>query len=164
MSWVGLLNGTVIGPFWFIDDRGKPVGVNQHVYLKMLKKQVWPVIRYRQGIRRVWFQQDGATPHAANLVLNWLHRKFQDRVISRRASVPWPAQSPDLNPLDYWFWGYGSSEIHRQNPATIIDLVDCVEAFSAMVTKDEVLNATAGIVHRLEDCRNNGGGHFQQMY
>ena len=41
-----------------------------------------------------------------NLVLEWLNEKFVDRIISRKSFNHWPACSPDLNPLDYYFWAW----------------------------------------------------------
>jgi len=51
----------------------------------------------------VIYQQDGATSHCSNALLEYLHRYFTgDRLISRRANHPWPAHSPDLSRLDYF--------------------------------------------------------------
>ena len=41
---------------------------------------------------------------------------FQDcelcsRVVGTAANVPWPAHSPDLNPLDFSFWGMAEANI-----------------------------------------------------
>ncbi len=105
MCWIGLLDGDIMGPFWFFDESGAPANVNQHRYLEMLNTQVWPCLQNRRNLRHVWFQQDGATCHTTDRVLSWLNTKFSGRVISRRNSLHWPAQSPDLNPVDYYFWG-----------------------------------------------------------
>ena len=51
------------------------------------------------------FQQDGATCHTAEATLDVLRPVFEDRIISRRASVVWPLRSCDLTPLDYYLWG-----------------------------------------------------------
>ena len=48
---------------------------------------------------RVWFQQDGATPHAARDVIQWLNLTLGDRCILYRTANKWPPYSPDLNPL-----------------------------------------------------------------
>ena len=36
--------------------------------------------------------------------MRYLDRQFQNRVLSRKPirGLDWPAQSPDLNPCDYW--------------------------------------------------------------
>ena len=52
----------------------------------------------------------------------WLKKKFDGRVISRMMDQPWPAKSPDLSPLDYWFWGVAMSELRRVPPSTLSEL------------------------------------------
>ena len=51
------------------------------------------------------FQQDGATPHTANITLEWLDQRFPDRLISRRRDPEWSPHSPDFNPTDFYQWG-----------------------------------------------------------
>ena len=49
-----------------------------------------------------WFQQDGATPHTAHETIKLIQECFGTRVISRNTPHPWPANSPDLNPSDFF--------------------------------------------------------------
>ena len=46
--------------------------------------------------------QDGATCHTTPLNLDFLRSKFAGRVISHKTDLPWPPNSPDLNPLDFF--------------------------------------------------------------
>ena len=46
------------------------------------------------------FQQDGASCHTADLSQNWCKRNLKYFIPKDK----WPANSPDLNPLDYYFW------------------------------------------------------------
>ena len=71
--------------------------------------------------------QDGARVHTTEEVMAWLKAKFQGRVISRKAEVEWPPYSPDLNPLDYFFWSYAMIRVRRRKPATIEELKETVE-------------------------------------
>jgi len=51
--------------------------------------------------------QDGATPQTADRTLEMLQDMFDDRVeVSRRTENPWAPHSPDLNPIDFFLWGY----------------------------------------------------------
>ena len=45
-----------------------------------------------------YFQQ--MVPHVTSS-MDWLRNNFPDRLISRSSDVPWPANSPDLDPIDY---------------------------------------------------------------
>ena len=53
----------------------------------------------------VW-TQDGAPPHTANRVIDYLDGQFGEKVISKRSlqGMEWPARSPDFNPLDFSVW------------------------------------------------------------
>ncbi|GFX52349.1 uncharacterized protein TNCV_4323671 [Trichonephila clavipes] len=51
--------------------------------------------------------QDGAPPHITWCVKDIIKHLFtEERVISRQFRHPWPPRSPDLNPCDFWLWGY----------------------------------------------------------
>ena len=52
-----------------------------------------------------WFQQDGASPHNANVTMAWLREKFGERLICHKAEVKWAPHSPDLNLRDFVLWG-----------------------------------------------------------
>ena len=78
-----------------------------------------------------WFlQQDGAGEHITNGVREWLNKTFHGRVISRMMEHPWPAKSPDLSPLDYWFWNVAMAELRRAPPRNIGELKTTVNAFA----------------------------------
>ena len=93
MCWVGVLKGTLLGPFWFVDARNNPVTLNQQTYLDMLQSKLWPILLTHCDLRRLWLMQDGATCHCTERVLTWLHSKFGARIISSRSAIPWPPKA-----------------------------------------------------------------------
>ncbi|EFN63727.1 hypothetical protein EAG_00069, partial [Camponotus floridanus] len=54
----------------------------------------------------MWFMHDGAPAHFSRIAREFLTATYGDRWIGRGGSHLWPARSPDLNPLDYFLWGY----------------------------------------------------------
>ena len=58
-----------------------------------------------------YFQQDSAPCYTSLTSMDWLKSNFPERLISRKSDVPWPANYPDLNPLDYYLWPVGLREI-----------------------------------------------------
>lgn len=46
----------------------------------------------------MWFQQDGATGHTADI----LSERFEDRVIFHRGNMAWRPRSDDLTPLEFF--------------------------------------------------------------
>jgi len=104
--WCAMSSNMVIGPFFFEDGQGNTVTVNQENYRSVLAKFVASLRRRQVNLNNAWFQQDGATPHATIETLRRLQQVFGDRVISRRTNNPWSPHSPDLNPLDFFHWGF----------------------------------------------------------
>ena len=84
-------------------SRGRTVTVTGTRYKGMLDHFLVPALRRRHIPRcRVWFQQDGASPHTTSAVLARLHSLFPEKVLLNGETVP--IKSPDLSPLDF-SWG-----------------------------------------------------------
>ena len=121
--WAALSSTGIIGPFFFEDTEGEAVTVNSERYLKLMKSKFLPALRRKVvNFDDVWFQQDGATPHTAGCVLQWLDNTFGDQYISYRTANVWPPHSPDLNPLDFFLWGYLKDRVYSPSPQTTEDL------------------------------------------
>ena len=60
------------------------MAVNKNRYTVVLNK-FWRSLCARRGVHQEeqWFQQDGATPHTANITMKWLDRRFAGQLISR---------------------------------------------------------------------------------
>ena len=63
-------------------------------------------------IQRMWFMHDGAPPQFTLIVRQYLDNKFQNRWSGWGGSIEWPAWSPDLNPMDFYFWGHLKSLVY----------------------------------------------------
>ena len=65
----------------------------------------FPIANYTESAV-AQFSNKTALPHIKNNVKEFLHKMFtEDRIMSRQLKNPWPPRSPDLTPLDFWFWG-----------------------------------------------------------
>lgn len=102
----------IYGPYFFEGT------VNQHNYLNMLKEFLWPKV-VREDYKKYYFQQDGAKPHVANIVQNYLKSKFGDKFLDKKR---WPPRSPDLNPCDFFLWGYLKSKVYNPLPKNLDEL------------------------------------------
>ena len=126
LVWCGMSAEKIYGPYYF------ETSVNQHNYLEMLK---WFYVKHRKdkGYKNYYFQQDGATPHTANIVQQWLTSKFSDKFMDK---LKWPPRSPDLNPCDFYLWGYLKSVVYNPLPKTLDDLKTNLEREIKKINKE----------------------------
>lgn len=121
-AWCGFTANFLIGPFFF-EELG-PQGpmtcsVNGTRYCDLLRQHVIPALRERGALDSTVFMQDGAPPHIANVVTRLLRNTFgENRIISRSFQNAWPPRSPDLNPCDFWLWGYLKDRVYQRNTNT----------------------------------------------
>ena len=155
MAWVGIVNGRLLPIHWFAGS------VDGNQYLNMLKDKVWPALKRYSTKEQIWFMQDGARPHTTNDCLEFLQLKFQNRVISNRLDFFWPPKSPDLNPLDFYFWGEAEKAVYDAKPKNIEDLKQTVEDFARSVSRETLLAVADNFYKRSKLCLEEKGGHFE---
>ena len=100
--WCERVNSYLIGPYLF--DRN----IDRHTYLELLRDYL-PGLLENVNLatrQRMWLQQDGAPPHFALIVREFLNSNFNERWIGRVGPFEWPPCLPDLNSPDFFLWGY----------------------------------------------------------
>ncbi|KMQ84872.1 hypothetical protein RF55_16973 [Lasius niger] len=107
--WAGIVGDTLIGPYLL------PPRLNAYIYLQFLQHVLPDLLEdVPLNIRRdMWFQHDGTPPHFSLDVREYLDQNFPNRWIGREDPIAWPARSPDLNPLNFFFWGYVKSLVYE---------------------------------------------------
>ncbi|KAI6661982.1 hypothetical protein LOD99_9652 [Oopsacas minuta] len=90
------------------------------------KNNVYWVLRLLQKSLQ-WFQQDGAGPHTANVSIEWLKQHFKKRIVSRRCQIEWAPYSPDLNPPDFYLWGYLKNKVYEEKPRDLNQLKEKIK-------------------------------------
>ena len=73
----------MIGPYFFEDERSKPVTVNGKRYRAMITDFLMPIVRSKR-MHNFWFQQDDAPCHTADDTINLLKSFFPGRLISKK--------------------------------------------------------------------------------
>lgn len=77
----------------------------------------------------------------------------------------WPPRSPDLNPLDFFFWGALRAIVYRSGRAmrTVADLRRRIDEGVARLMRNRNLLARVRInlEERLRACLRNGGRHVE---
>lgn len=153
--WAGILGNSVVGPFIFNGNLNGPQ------YLEMLQHNIVPAIHTIRG--DCFFQQDGAPPHYDINVRAFLNQTFPERWIGRRGAVEWPARSPDLTPLDFFFWGFLKTKVYETRPQNLDELRMRIENACRLVTPEMLENVRHAFESRLYFCQEVNGGHFEHL-
>lgn len=156
--WAGIFNNRVIGPF-FIDG-----SLTGQKYLDLLQNDIIPAIMINGQVPlNVWFQQDGAPPHYDRNVRNFLNLTFTNRWIGRRGSIEWPARSPDLSPLDFYFWGYLKNSVYSSRPNNLHELQQRIITTALAINVETFSNVSQEFLNRLAYCLEVNGQHFEHL-
>ena len=162
--WCALSSLGIIGPFFFADT------VNSERYLSLLRTKFMPALqRLGYNIHEQWFMQDGATPHTANIVLDYLSENFGERVLSRkypektRCGITWPAHSPDFNPLDYFLWGHLKSKVYRPKPVDAAMLKSNIRRECRKVSRETCEAVLENFTLRVNEGKRQKGHHLENV-
>jgi hypothetical protein len=144
--WCALKHDGVVGPFFFAEQT-----VTSHSYLDML--QLYEVPQLEQQGAEVIFQHNGAPPHYSVTVREFLDVTFPQRWIGRGGWLPWPPRSPDLTPLDFYFWGYIKQCVYSVCINNIDHLKTRITEAVHSVTPDVLHRVWKELEYRLNMCK-----------
>ena len=130
--------------------------VNADKYIELLTLDVIPNIVELADLNTVTWQEDNATAHTAKKTRAFAASKFPHR-------MSWPAQSPDLSPLDYCINDYVKEAAAQALPE--ISKPEEVRAAVKKVVREMprsvVEKAIDHFPQRLRLCVAQGGGHIE---
>lgn len=154
--WAGIVGGRLLGPKFL------PQRLNGENYLEHLINYVeeqleeFPLAEYHA----MTFQHDGAPPHYARQVREYLNIRFP-QWIGRAGRVAWPPRSPDLTPLDFFLWGHVKSLVYAVACDTAEEMKDRITAAFLSITPQMLQNAEESVLRRAQTCIHRQGGHFE---
>lgn len=92
--------------------------INAERYIQVLEQHMLPSKRRLSHGRPCIFQQDNARPHSASITTSWMRGR-------RIRVLPWPANSPDLSPIEN-IWRIIKRKVRQRRPKTIEHLEACI--------------------------------------
>ncbi|XP_057335141.1 uncharacterized protein LOC130673942 [Microplitis mediator] len=111
-------------------------------YKQLLETKFFPYAKKRGLVKNFYFMQDGATPHRTHEVFEAINRVYETRVIGLgypkfvQGGLEWPPYSPDLNPCDFFLWGYIKDHCYAKNPSTVEELIAAIQKVVRGITND----------------------------
>ena len=160
MVFCGVKEGGLFG-FRIFDNQN----MTADIYHTHLQYRVLPQLRQDNGgtLNGLYWAQDGAPCHTADVNVNYLDRQFGNRVISNRSirGRDWPPRSPDLNPLDFFLWGFLKSKVYTPRPATLAELRANITLEMGRVDPAMINRAMLDFKARCHKCIAANGDFFE---
>ena len=84
-------------------------------------------------------------------------------MFSSRGDIGWPARSPDLNPCDFFLWGYLMSKVYSNHPQSIEQLKDAIRQEITAIPHEMTHRVIDNFHERLRQCVDNNGSHLTDL-
>ena len=133
---------TAHGPGFMCQIMGTMV---QDVYISILEDCLLKTLKwYKLKSKDTIFQQDNNPKHTANKVQQWLKKRSFETLI-------WPAQSPDINPIEH-LWAIIKRKLNEYEtpPNGMIQLWQRIETIWNNIDKDVCMNLIDSMPRRIE--------------
>ncbi|XP_014468389.1 PREDICTED: uncharacterized protein LOC106740968 [Dinoponera quadriceps] len=114
----------------------------------------------------MWLQQDGAAPHFAVIVPQFLNNHYNGRWIGRGSSDSgheWPPYPPDLTSPDFFLWGFVKNVVFAQRSTTRENMMERTRTACASIPREILLRTVDSFERRLHLCLQANGGNFEQL-
>ena len=135
--------------------------MNAERYLTTLRNKVWPIINAWDNIEDLIFMQDGAPPHFAIVVREWLNAQFPGKWIGCRGSHEWTARSPDLTPCDFFLWGWLKEQVYSTKPRNLEELEERIREVITSIPQEFLVKSVDAVHSGLEKLVANDGAHIE---
>ncbi|GBM40407.1 hypothetical protein AVEN_122627-1 [Araneus ventricosus] len=108
--------------------------------------------------------QDGTPPHIAQQVQELLRSHFEDdRVISRSSPTVWLSRSPDLNPRDFWLWGFLKDRVYEGNIRTLPELKASLTCHVSAIDRETLRTTIEHATVCFENVLDADGMHIEHI-
>ena len=148
MVW-GCMTAHGVGYMCRIDGR-----MDGELYREIMEDHLFQTVDYYGMDReRFVFQQDNDPKHTSRVAQGW----FMENQVE---VLDWPAQSPDLNPIEHLWWHLKKRlGTYPQDPKSILELWERVEAEWEKIPKEVCLDLIKSMPRRVAAVLKAKGGY-----
>ncbi len=130
-----------------------PTTMNKEIYMGILSRNVKDSAKQMGLSRGFIFQQDNDPKHTAKIVKKW----FGD---NRVTLMDWPAQSPDLNPIENLWWELERKvKLRGERPRKCQELLEILEKEWRAIPQKTLAKLVESMPRRIEAVLAAKGGH-----
>ncbi|CAH1966861.1 unnamed protein product [Acanthoscelides obtectus] len=153
--WCGIIGSKIVGPFFY---EGTLTGER---YVEFMSEILTNFLDELDLISRhhLHFQQDGAPAHNSRGTYHFLSTTFNDQWIGTNGPIQWPPRSPDLNPLDYFLWGYLKNQIYKRRYDNLDALKTAVREKITQIDGRTILKTVRAVEKRAQKCIEEQAPH-----
>lgn len=96
----------------------------------------------------------------------YLNTTYDRRWIGRGGRIPWPPRSPDLNPLDFFLWGYMKEQIYERQCRDEQELREKIQIVVRHLQNNPgaLRNIRRNFVRRCRLCITAEGRNFEYLF
>ena len=143
--WWAISTHAHFTPYIFTDN------LTADLYLSILQQHLSTTRTHTYPIDWV-FQQDNDPKHKAKIVQTWLNSHVP------RWTADWPAQSPDLNPMEN-VWSIVKAHVHTQKPSNKQQLVAAIKKACRNITQHTINQIISSMSTRINQTIQAKGSH-----
>ena len=120
----------------------------------MLTKEDYDIVEVIALADRPLFMDDNASPHRARIVQHFF---LQQEAVQ---TIPWPAMSPDMNPIEH-IWDFIGRKINQRNPKcqNVDELRTAILQEWQQFAQERLRRLVRSMTRRATELNNNRGGY-----
>ena len=163
--WCAMAEFCIWGLYLF-EENTVTVSVASGRHCEMLETFVGQKLNNFHYMIRGWFQHYGATTHTSQRSMEILRDIFPDHLISLRGDIACPSRLPDLNPCDYFLWGYLKSKVYNNGPHSIEQLRQTIRQEATAILQEmtrRVVENFKNDFNRLQQCMADNGSNLTDL-